>query len=216
MVIQWYGHSCFKILSGNMVIAVDPYSKDFGRPPPRFKANILLITHAHPDHSNQASIMGDPFVISSPGEYELSGIFVQGIETFHDALRGKTCGLNTAYKIVLEDIRILHLGDFGEEEIRNEVLDAIGEIDVLCVPVGGADTIGAAQAAKVVKQIEPGYVIPMHYTLPGVKNAKRDDIDAFLKEMGAGKAVPEEKLMLKKKDLSEAGGKAKVVVLKPM
>lgn len=216
MIIQWYGHSCFKITSGDTVIAIDPYSKDFGRPLARFKANILLVTHSHPDHSYQASIMGDPFLVSSPGEFELSGTYIQGIETFHDSSRGKERGINTAYKIVLEDIRILHLGDFGEDEMRNETLDAIGAVDILCIPVGGGVTIDAPQAAKIIKKIEPRFVIPMHYALSDMKNAKLESVDAFLKEMGAGYAQPEEKLAIKKKDLGEDGINTKVVVLKPI
>ena len=212
MVITWYGQSCFKIQSGDLVIAIDPFAKEIGLTPPRFRARIVLVTHPHFDHSNVETIAGEPFVITGPGEYEVAGTYIRGIDTFHDRVEGKERGKNTAYVIEMEEIRILHLGDFGEETLRDEMRDAIGEIDILMIPVGGTYTIDAEAAAKAVNQLEPKIVIPMHYKLPGVK-AELAPVEHFLKEMGTGAIPPEEKLTLKKKDLS-AEGKTEVRVLK--
>lgn len=212
MVITWLGQACFKIQSGDLTVVIDPFSKEIGLTPPRFKSDVVLVTHDHYDHSNAESLTGEPFIIKGPGEYETKGVYVQGIETFHDNAKGKEHGMNTAYKIEMEEIQIAHLGDFGESEMRDETIEELGDVDVLLIPVGGKYTIDSEAAAKVVKQIEPRYVIPMHYKIPGLKIGL-DGVEAFLKEMGATKAEIQEKLVLKKKDLAE-DGKTAVVLLK--
>lgn len=212
MVITWYGQACFKIQSGDLVVAIDPFTKEIGLTPPRFKTDVALVTHGHFDHNNVESLSGEPFIITGPGEYEVKGVMVRGIETYHDKAQGKERGLNTIYKIEMEGISLLHMGDFGEEKVRDETLEEIGDVDVLMIPVGGTYTITGLEAAKATKQIEPAYVIPMHYKLPGVK-ADLESAEAFLKEMGASKTEPMEKLTLKKKDIPEEG-KTTVIVLK--
>ena len=212
MVITWLGQACFKLQSGDLTIVVDPYSKDIGLTPPRFRAELVLVTHEHYDHSNAESLTGEPFVIKGPGEYEVRGVYVQGIHTFHDQVQGKERGLNTVYNIEVEDIRVVHLGDFGEKEMRDETLEKLGSVDILMIPVGGKYTIDAETAAKIVKQIEPKIVIPMHYKIPGLKIAL-GGVEEFLKEIGAGKAETQERLTVKKKDFDEED-KTKVIVLK--
>ncbi len=233
MVIQWYGQACFKITSGDLVIAIDPFSKDIGLTAPRFRADIVLVTHEHFDHSNVESISAassghrseeraspseagreGAFVISGPGEYEVKGVYIQGLRTFHDKAQGKERGTNTIYKIEFEDLSILHLGDFGEGELREEVQSEIGDIDILLIPVGGKYTIDADEAARVMKQIEPRIAIPMHYKIPGLK-VGLDGVEQFLKEVGASKNQAQEKLVIKKKDMGEEE-KTEVVVLKPV
>jgi len=214
MVITWLGQACFKIQSGDQVVVIDPFSKEIGLTPPRFKSDVVLITHDHYDHANAETLAGEPFVVKTPGEYETGGIYVQGIETFHDNTHGKERGMNTIYKIEMEEIRVAHMGDFGEDEIRDETIEELGDVDVLLIPVGGKYTIDAEAAARVVKQIEPRFVIPMHYKIPGLKIAL-NGVEEFLKEMGAIKTEVQEKLVLKKKDLGE-DEKAEVVVLKPV
>lgn len=220
MVITWLGQSCFKIQSGELVIIIDPFSKEIGLTPPRFRADLALITHSHFDHSNTDSLTGEPFIIQGPGEYEIKGVYVKGIYTFHDKAQGKEKGINTVYKIEFEEINIAHLGDFGEGILRDETLDEIGDTDILMIPVGGPSakpdtgkyTIDAEDAAKVVRQIEPRFVIPMHYKIPGLK-VELDPVDQFLKEMGARNKEAQEKLTIKKKDFAEED-KTEVIVLK--
>ncbi len=213
MVISWLGQSCFKLQSGDLVIVIDPFSKEIGLTPPRFRSDLVLVTHPHYDHSNAESLTGEPFLISGPGEYEVKGVYVRGIQTYHDKTQGKERGLNTIYIIEAEDMRILHLGDFGEEKMRDETLDSAGDTDILMVPVGGKYTIDGEEAAAVVKQIEPRFVIPMHYKIPGLK-AALEGPEQFLKEMGAAKQVPQEKFSVKKKDIGEEE-KTEVVLLRP-
>lgn len=212
MVIQWYGQSCFKIQSGDLVVVIDPFGKEIGLTPPRFKTDVALVSHSHFDHSNAESLGGEPFLITEPGEYEAKGVYVRGIRTFHDTVEGKERGTNTAYMIQVEDIRIAHLGDFGEQEMREETLEELGDVDILMIPVGGTYTVDGKTAGKIVKQIEPRFVIPMHYKIPGIKVAL-DGVESFLKEMGS-KVEAQDKFTLKKKDIGE-DEKTEVVVLKP-
>lgn len=212
MVITWYGQSCFKIQSGELTIVTDPFSKEIGLTPPRFRADVVLVSHNHDDHNNADSLSGEPFLIRSPGEYEIKGIYVHGISTFHDASEGQERGLNTMYLIEAEGLRILHMGDFGENEMRSETLDRIGSVDILMIPVGGTYTITGDQAAKIVKDIEPKFLIPMHYNIPGLKIALAD-VAEFLKEIGNPQAPSQEKLTIKKKEVNE-DDKTQIVLLK--
>lgn len=212
MIITWLGQSCFKLQSGELVVVLDPFSKDIGLTPPRFRADLVLVSHDHYDHSNASALGGEPFLISGPGEYEVKGVYVHGVETFHDKVQGKERGMNTIYNIKMEDLSIVHLGDFGEGEMRDETLEEVGEADILMVPVGGKYTVGAEEAAKIIKQIEPRYVIPMHYKIPELK-LDLDGVEKFLKEMGS-KITPQDKLAIKRKDIGEEE-KTEVVVLKP-
>ncbi len=170
----------------------------------------MLVTHGHFDHSNIETIPGSPFVVTGPGEYETKGIAIRGISTFHDDAGGRERGMNTCYVIEAEDMTIAHLGDFGESTMREETLEELGEIDILMIPVGGTYTIDGNEAAKVVNQIEPHLVIPMHYAIDGLK-VKLAPVSQFLKAYGAADAKAEAKLVVKKKDFAE--GKTRVALL---
>lgn len=200
MIITYYGLSCFKIQSGDTVLAIDPFAKESGLTPPRFQTDVALVTHPHQNHDNIDSLAskekGNVFKITGPGEYEIHGIHIHGVSSYHDADKGAKRGKNTIYIITWEDMRIVHLGDYGEDKLRDDVHEAIGTPDILFVPVGGNDTIDAEIAAKLVNQIEPRIVVPMHYKITGLKN-KIDGVEAFMKEMGE-KSAPEERLTIKK------------------
>lgn len=211
VTITWYGQSCFKIESRETTLAFDPFSKEIGLTPPRFRADVVLVTHGHPDHANVETFPGEPFAISGPGEYETRGIAVSGIATFHDAAEGKDRGLNTIFRIETEGMVLAHMGDFGEAKIREETLDALGDVDILFVPVGGTYTIDGETAADIVNQVEPRIVIPMHYALPGLK-VKLAPVNDFLKAHGA-KGEELDKLVIKKKDLPESSTRTIVLTV---
>lgn len=209
MVITYYGSSCFKVSSGEFVLAFDPPSKKSSFKSPRFRADAVLISHNHDDHSGYEMISGKentaPVKIDGPGEYEIQGVDINGVFSWHDAHSGKKLGQNTIYSAEVEDIKICHLGDFGEKEMRSETLESIGPVDILFLPIGGKTVSDAETALKAANQLEPKIIIPMHY--------EKKELTAFLKEAGAESSKPEEKLTIKKKEI--AGDRARVVVLKP-
>jgi len=206
MVITWYGQACFRLQSGQTTVVIDPFEKKLGLTPPKFEAQIVLVTHEHFDHNNTKDIKGDPLVIDGPGEYETSGVRIRGVFSYHDDTEGSQRGVNTIYVIKMEDIRIVHLGDLGQNRLTEEQLDTLGEVDILMVPVGGIYTLDAKQATEITNQIEPKIVIPMHYK-GGEKLAPVSD---FLKKMDFESVIPLSKLVVKKDELGE---EMKVVVL---
>jgi len=217
MQIIWHGQSCFQIISSqgknnHVNIVIDPYSEDIGLKVPKLEADILLITHGHHDHNNIKAVAGTPFLINGSGEYEIKEVFIQGIPAFHDSSSGKERGVNTIYTIEAEELKICHLGDLGQKELTPEQIDKIGQVDILMIPVGGVYTISAKEAVKIMSQIEPNIIIPMHYQLPKLK-LKLDGLDKFLKTMGIKKLDSLPKLSIKKKDVLPE--EAKIIVLQP-
>lgn len=211
MVITWYGNSCFKIQSGAITLVTDPFSKETGMTPPRFKADIVTVSHKH-THLQSESIPENPVIIEGPGEYEVKGVMVRGIETAHDAVEGRERGLNTIFVFELEDMKLVHMGDIGEEKLKGETVEALGTVDILFVPVGGGETIDGKMAKKIVDQIEPRIVVPMNFKIPEMKT-RIDPVDGFLKEMGIKQRDAEDRLTIKKKELPQSE-ETKVVVLK--
>ncbi len=210
MIINWYGQSCFKIVTNALTIVTDPFAKNIGLRPPAFAADIVCVSHQHEDHNNVSAIGGEPFVVDGPGEYEIKGISILGIESFHDQKQGQERGLNTIYLIESEEIRLCHLGDFGQDRFSDEQVEALGEVDILFIPVGGKTTVDASAAATLVNQLEPKLVVPMHYKLPDLK-IELDPADKFLKELGAPSKESVDKITIKKKLLPES---TEVVVMK--
>jgi len=215
MQIKWYGQSCFEIVSGDKTLVFDPYSFEIGLNLPHLSADIVLVSHQHHDHNNVKAISGkggkSPFVISNPGEYEVSGVKIQGVSSFHDKSHGQERGQNTIYLVDLEEIRVCHLGDLGTI-LENGELEAIGEVDILLIPVGGVYTINASEALEVINQIDPRIVIPMHYKIEGL-NINLDGIEKFAEQEKITDLEGKDSLEIKKADLPV--DERKIVILKP-
>ena len=217
MRISWHGQSLFEIITkpqqnSEVRIVIDPFDKSLGLTVPKLEADILLVTHQHYDHSNIGAVAGNPFLIEGPGEYEVKGIYIKGISAFHDKVSGKERGRVVIFTIESEDIKICHLSDIGQEELTEKQIEEIGEVNILMIPVGGTYTIGPKEASRIINQLEPQVVIPMHYQIPRLK-LKLEGLDKFLKVMGIKEPEQLDKLLIKKKDI--LGEKTKVVVLKP-
>ena len=211
MNIVWYGNSCFKIQSKDLVLITDPFDKSVGLKPPFCRADIVTVSHQHCDHNNVATLKDDPFVISGPGEYEIKEVAIRGISSFHDNQEGAERGTNAIFVIEMEGIRICHLGDLGQDNLINGQLEKIGAVDILMIPVGGVFTIDWKKADSVINQIEPRIIIPMHYKIPGL-NLKIDTLDKFAHERGVSKKEAVSKLSVKKKDLPQE--EAETIIMK--
>ena len=129
MEITWYGHSCFRLRAKECTLITDPFNKSIGYSLPRTTADIITISHDHPGHNNAEAIKHDPYVVNRPGEYEVKGIFIFGIPTYHDKRKGRDRGRNTAYLIEVENLSICHLGDLGHVPNQSQV-EELSQVDV--------------------------------------------------------------------------------------
>lgn len=209
MDITWLGHSCFRIKGKEVVVITDPYHPSLGYSLSKLQADIVTLSHSHPGHSYTASITTEFRVIGGTGEYELKGVFITGIVTFHDAERGARLGKNTVYLIEIDGLKLCHLGDLGHLP-DSEQMEALGGVDVLFLPVGGVTTISGATAAEIVRHVSPKVAIPMHYKTPLLPN-ELETADRFLKELGIKEIVSQPKLSISRAGLSAEG--TKVIVL---
>lgn len=173
-ILTWYGQSFFVLTSrGGAKIAFDPYHVQDGlkySPPPGLNARAVFVSHEHFDHNNAGMFAGHPKLLPPISGGSHSGILTFGREkipytsvfSYHDEVGGKERGTNTINVVTVDGVRIAHLGDLGTT-LSREQLRQIGRVDILLLPVGGTFTIDAAGATKVVSQLKPRVVIPMHY-----------------------------------------------------
>lgn len=199
MDINYLGHSCFKIKGKNATVITDPFPPDLGYSLGKPTARIVTVSHSDPGHSYVKGVGGEPHLINGPGEYEIAGVLIIGIATFHDKERGKKKGKNTIYLMEIDEISVCHLGDLGHV-LTSEQVEEIDNVDVLLLPVGGVSTINASLAAEVVRQLEPKVIIPMHYKTPLLKR-ELEPVDRFLKEIGAKQTEPQPKASFTKTTL---------------
>lgn len=211
MDIIWYGQACFKLKTKEVAVLCDPYDFSIGiKPDKAWEADIVTISHNHYDHNNIQAVLGNPFVIDSPGEYEIKGISIFGFQTFHDNKKGLERGQNTIFVFDIEGIRVAHLGDLGHS-LSEEILEQMNGIDILLIPVGGVYTLSLKEALEVISDVEPKIIIPMHYKVPGL-NLDIRSLDEFAKEVGLTGKEAIDKLSINKKTLPE---EEEIIILKP-
>jgi L-ascorbate metabolism protein UlaG (beta-lactamase superfamily) len=162
MEITWLGHSCFLIRGKEKTIITDPCHPDLGYRLGEPEADIVTLSHFHPGHNYIEGVANNPKQIKSPGEYEIGGIFITGIPTFHDDKKGELRGKNIIYVIEMDGITLCHLGDLGHP-LDPQLVEELGDIDILFLPAGEVSTIPIDTAVEIVRQLEPPIVIPMHY-----------------------------------------------------
>ena len=191
MEINWYGHSCFRLTERNLATVVtDPYDHtQIGYGPLKLKADIVTVSHNSPGHNHLSAVKGDPFRITGPGEYEVGGVFITGVQTNGAAKRNKDEPRNTLFLIDYNGVNVLHAGDLDRVPTQTEV-EAFGPVHVALIPVGGSGGLNAAKAAEVISLLEPNVVIPMHFATPGSK-IQLDPLGKFLKEMGLDQINPQ-------------------------
>ncbi|PKO11791.1 MAG: lactamase [Chloroflexi bacterium HGW-Chloroflexi-10] len=190
MEITWYGHSCFRISErGFATVVTDPYDgSTTGHGALHLNADIVTVSHNKPGHNHVRSILGDPFIISGPGEYEIGGVFVTGLQTNGHHNNVTIAERNTMYVYDFDGINIVHLGGIDRVPSQSEI-EEIGTIHVALVPIGGNSTLNAAKAAEIITLIEPNIVIPMHYMTEN-SLINLDPLNKFLKEMGLSNIEP--------------------------
>ncbi len=168
MKIKWYGHAAFLVTTDRGIkIILDPYESGayggqlaYGKI--KDQADIALTSHDHADHNDTKSLPGSPQVVKGIGLKNIKGITIKGISTYHDPSKGSERGTNTIFNLQVDSVQVCHLGDLGHV-LSEEELSEIGPVDILLIPVGGYFTIDAEEATRVVDQVKPKVVIPMHF-----------------------------------------------------
>lgn len=221
MDISYLGHSSFKMVVNSspggvktkVSIITDPFDPSMvGLKYPKQISDIVTISHDHSDHNASDNVSEVKRIVSGPGEYEIMGVSIIGISSFHDKEKGASRGKNTIYVFEADGLRFAHLGDLGEMLSDNKV-NEIGNVDIVMIPVGGDYTIGPKEASDLVGKIGVSFIIPMHYKVNGLGSTFTSlvSVDDFLKE--AGLTVEKmTKFSIKKEDISEEQN-AKIVVL---
>jgi len=179
MIITPLGHSCFLLQeSTGTTVITDPYSSDIGITLPAVRADVVTVSHAHYDHNNVGAVSGNPMVIDKPGLHDVKGVQIFGLTTYHDEQNGKHRGANVIFNIRMDGVNVCHLGDVGHGP-SPMMIEAIGPVDILLVPVGGKYTIDAEVAKEYVDRLMPSVIIPMHYKTDDI-DLDIDGVDSFL------------------------------------
>lgn len=163
--ITWYGQAMFTVSGGGVAVAIDPVPPDVGYPYDPVDADILLITHGHFDHNYVDGVKGSPRLISGSGAFAIDGLEVTGYESFHDESRGAARGPVVIYAWEQAGFKLAHFGDLGDRPAA-DVMKSLEGLDVAMIPVGGIFTIDGEQAARLVRDLSPAIVLPMHFGTP--------------------------------------------------
>ncbi len=214
MEITWYGHSCFRITERNLATVVtDPYDhRAVGYDPLKLKADIVTVSHTAPGHDYLPAVKGEPFTITGPGEFEIGGVFITGVQTNGHTKKTQDEPRNTLYLIEYNGINVLHLGAINRVPTQTEV-EALGPVQIVLTPVGGGSGLNAAKAAEIISLLEPNLVIPMHYLTPQ-STIQLDPLNKFLKEMGLNAVATQPSL--KVTSVNALPEETQVVVLDPV
>jgi L-ascorbate metabolism protein UlaG (beta-lactamase superfamily) len=184
MEITWYGHSCFRLTErGLSTVVTDPFDNGvIGYEPLRLRADIVTVSHDAPGHNYTGAVKSVSHVVDGPGEYEIGGVFITGVQTDSNGKKAVEGPRNTLYVFDYEGLTVAHLGDLHQVPSQTEV-EALGTVHVALVPVGGGASLHAAKAAEVISLLEPNIVIPMHYATEATR-VPLDALSKFMKEMG--------------------------------
>ena len=210
MEITWYGHSCFRLTERSLAsVVTDPFDHHVaGYEPLKLKAEIVTVSHEAPGHNFVAAVKGKEHVITGPGEYEIGGVFITGVQTNGHGERSQDEPRNTLYVFDFDGVTVAHLGDLRRVPSQTEI-EALGNVHIALVPVGGGGGLNAAKAVEVVSLLEPGIVIPMHYGTPD-SIINLSPVSKFLKEMGLSEIEPQPTLRVNRGAVPE---ETRVVVL---
>jgi L-ascorbate metabolism protein UlaG (beta-lactamase superfamily) len=170
-------------------VVTDPYDHTVvGLEALKLRGEIVTVSHDAPGHNFVSAVKGHNRIITGPGEFEIGGVFITGVQTNRTTKRSPKELRNTLYVFDYDGITVAHLGDIQKVPSQTEI-ESLGGVNVVLVPVGGGGSLNAAKAAEIVSLLEPGIVIPMHYQLPE-SNLELSPLSRFLKEMGVGNIEP--------------------------
>ncbi len=212
MQIVFHGYSCFTIKGDSIEIVTDPFTDELGVVVPQLTADLVTVSHDHRNHCNTGIVSGSPKIFDWPGEYEYKDVSLKGVSTFHNKKDQDDRGENISFVIVVDDIKICHLGSLGSK-LTDKQLELLGDIDILMMPIGGETTIDPKKGVDVIEQIDPRIIIPMRYKLPGLTR-ELESVENFAKLLGHEVFETSQKLVTSKLKLPT--DTAEFVVLEPV
>jgi L-ascorbate metabolism protein UlaG (beta-lactamase superfamily) len=204
--ITYLGHSAFRLRGKEVSVVTDPYAPEPGISMGKPQAQIVTVSHGGANHSPAQGVGGEPRIVHGPGEYEIENLLITGVATASEPGRG---ALNTAYVVRFDDLTVCHLGDMSGK-LSDAQVEAIGNIDLLLVPVGGGNVLGPRDASTVINQLDPKIVVPMHYAMDGSTAEGLEPVDHFCRELGMTEITREPKLSANRSSLPS---EVRVVVL---
>lgn len=214
MKLKWLGHAAFLITSEEGVkIVTDPFEPGiFGVNYGKMEepADIVVVSHEHSDHNYVKGVPGSPRVIRGTGAHQVKGVEFMGIASYHDDSGGSQRGPNNIFCFTVDGIKLCHLGDLGHQ-LSDKQLAAIGEVDVLLTPMAGNFTLDAAGASRVIDQVKPRVVIPIHYQTDRCPTFPVSDVEPFLAGKTNVKRMDTSEVEFKRGQLPAA---TEIVVLK--
>jgi len=141
--------------------------------------------------------------IDTPGEYEISGINIYGLQSraHMDQENERNAVM---FKIVVGDTKVLVTGHVYPK-FSEAKLEDIGLIDVMVVPVGGNGyTLDPTGALRVVKQVEPKLVVPTHYDDKALQfEVPQTNLEEAIKTIGMEPKETTKKLVYKPGEVTD-------------
>jgi L-ascorbate metabolism protein UlaG (beta-lactamase superfamily) len=203
MDVTWLGHACVRLRGKDGVVLMDPCAKSTGYAIGRQSADIVTVSRQDADHASVESISAPFRLLDAPGEYEIGGVLLAGIDTKTrgSAGNGRSAGRNVAFVVQLDELRLCHLGDLDHTPPR-ELIEELSDIDVLFTPIGGHGSLDAAGAAEVISLVQPRLVVPIRYATE-VSAIPLDPLEPFIKQLGRTAQDPQPKLSITRSNLPE-------------
>jgi len=205
--ITWLGYSAMRLRTLNAAVVIDPTNKSSGVDMARPTGDIVLISRDNEHHNFVNGIKGTPFVINGPGEYEVSGVQVQGIRSRWIASEENTFEPTTLYVLQVEDMKVVYLGGLNENPDPKQV-QVCSNVDILIVPIELPDGLRPQNMSRIVRSLEAKIVIPIAYHIE--KKEKDNALDSFVNEMGVEVEDAIQHLNLQRRNI---GDKARIVLL---
>lgn len=184
MKLKYYGHACFSLsYEGGPTLVIDPFDETVTYPPCDEICDAALLSHDHFDHNHVQTLRGDFVTIRSAGAYDVQGVRITAVDSFHDKKGGALRGKNLILRIEGGGLTIVHLGDLGHMPDEKQ-LEAMSGADIMLVPIGGTYTIGTPEAEEVIRLARPKHAVAMHYRTPDY-DFNTSTCEAFERDMRA-------------------------------